>query len=113
MLLEVALVVVLGVIERRGGDDLGDDRPGQDLLVLITGGDRQSLLLGVVNEDRRPVLTAEIPPLPVTGRRVVNRPERPQQLVVGDDRRVKPDVNRLGMTEQTCSYVGSAVSPPV
>jgi hypothetical protein len=57
--LEVALVIVLGGVEGRSGHDHGRDRPGQRPVLLVTRGDRQPLLSGVVKEDRRTILTAE------------------------------------------------------
>ena len=47
VLLEVALVIILGVVEVGGRRDLGDDLLAQVRLALIARGDRLALLLGV------------------------------------------------------------------
>ena len=66
-------------------------------LALVTGRDGGLLLLGVGDEDRGAVLAAEVPALPVAAGRVVDGPERAQQIAVADDRRVKPHLDRLGV----------------
>src|SRR5215475_199765 len=48
-------------------------------------------------EDRRSVLAAEIEALAVAGGRIVDPPERLQQLWVADLGRVKPHLDRLGV----------------
>src|SRR6266550_3171300 len=48
-------------------------------------------------EDRRAVLAAEIEALAVTGGRIVDPPERLEQLRVADLGRVEPDLDRLGV----------------
>src|SRR3954452_5563093 len=97
-LLEVLLVVVLGRPEPPGGHDLGDDLALEAALVLVTRRGRCPLLLAVVREDRRPVLAADVPALTVARRRVVTVPERREQLVVGDERRVVLHLHRLRLT---------------
>src|SRR6266540_458629 len=83
-LLQVLLVVVLRLVERRHRLDLGDDRPLPARLLLHLRARRRFSLLLVVEEDRRPVLVADVPALPVELRRVVLVPEDAQELVVGD-----------------------------
>src|SRR5262249_35691985 len=58
---------------------------------------RRLLLLGRVEEDRRSVLVAEVPALPVALRRVVLREEDLEQLVVRDLLRVEGHLDRLGV----------------
>src|SRR5580700_3476983 len=48
-------------------------------------------------EDRRAVLAAEIEALAVAGGRIVDPPERLEQLRVADLGRVEPDLDRLGV----------------
>jgi hypothetical protein len=75
LLLDVALVVLLRLPECLRGDDLGDDRFAQLLLVL--GERRTGLgdLIGIVDVDRRAVLAADVRALPIARRRIVDRPE--------------------------------------
>src|ERR1700744_228485 len=96
-LLQVALVVLLGPVERRRRGELGDDGPLQGLLGGIAGLDRGGLLGLVVEEDGRAVLAAQVEPLAVAGGRVVDVPERLEQLGVADLRRVEPHLARLGV----------------
>ena len=86
VLLDVLLVILLGAPEGRGGSDLGHDRatePAAGLeLLLHRGGGR---LLGlVVIEDGRAVLGADVRPLAIQRRRIVELPEDLQQLLVAD-----------------------------
>ena len=48
-------------------------------------------------EDRRAVLAAQVEALAVAGSRIVDPPERLEQLRVADLGRVEPYLNRLGM----------------
>src|SRR6266487_1769334 len=84
MLLEIALVVLLGPVERRGWGDLSDDLPPSRLLLGVACCDREFLLVGIMIENRRAVLAAHIPALAVAGGRIVDSPERFQQLGVTD-----------------------------
>src|SRR5215471_21861477 len=96
-LFEVALVVLLGPVERRCGSDLRDDLPLARLLLGIARYDRGFLLASVMVEDRRAVLAAEIEALAVAGGRIVDPPERLEQLLVADLGRVEPHLDRLGV----------------
>ena len=98
LLLEVALVILLRLPERLRGHDLSDDRLAQLLPVL--GQRRAGLggLVGVMDEDRRSILAADVQALAVACRRVVDRPERLQQVVVSETRGVEPDLDRLGVS---------------
>src|SRR5258708_5597204 len=93
VLRQVLLVVVLGVIELRRRQDLGGDRaePGfrQGALVLVAAPLRGGALRLVVVIDARPVLGADVVPLPHALRGVVAFPERLEQRVVGDLLRVE------------------------
>ena len=97
VLLEVALVVVLGAIERSRGNDLGDDRLPVfgALLQALLRGYRRRLLRGRVVENRGAVLGPHVPPLPVQRGRIVFTPEHVEQPIVRDARRVKLDLDRL------------------
>jgi hypothetical protein len=97
MLLEVPLVVLLGPVERGRRGDLGDDLPLARLLLGVTRCDRGFQLAGVMVEDRRAVLAADVEPLAVTRGRIVAPPERLEQLRVADLGRVEPHLDRLGV----------------
>src|SRR5205809_3050672 len=97
MLFEVTLVVLLGLVERGRGGDLRDDLPPTRLLLGIARCDRGFLLAGVMVEDRRVVLAAEIQPLAVAGGWIVDPPEHLKQLRVADLGRVEPHLDRLGV----------------
>src|SRR5215831_20246896 len=97
MLFEVALVVLLGPVERGCGGDLRDDLPLARLLLGIARCDRGFLLARVMVEDRRAVLAAEIEALAVAGGRIVDPPEHLKQLRVADLGRVEPHLDRLGV----------------
>src|SRR5215471_13671657 len=97
MLFEVALVVLLGPVERRRGGDLRDDLPLARLLLGIARCDRGLLLASVMVEDRRAVLTADIEALAVARGRIVDPPEHLKQLRVADLGRVEPHLDRLGV----------------
>src|SRR6202011_382961 len=97
-LLQVALVVLLGPVERRGRGELRDDRPLEGCLGGVAGLNRGGLLGLVVEEDGRAVLAAEVETLTVAGRRVVDVPERLEQFGVADLGRVEPHLDRLGVT---------------
>ena len=97
VLLEVALVVVLGVVERRRGDDLGHDRPSQGCLAARHA--RRLPAAPARHRGRRsPSGTGCRCPSPAgwgwSGR---GSTRTSQQLVVADERRVKPDLHRLGV----------------
>src|SRR5881398_1349112 len=70
-LLEVLLVVVLGLPERRRVLDRRRHRTGEPLLDACARRLCGGALLRVVNEDDRPVLGADVRPLAVDLRRVV------------------------------------------
>src|SRR5215475_670088 len=97
VLFHVALVVLLGPVERRRRGDLRDDRPPPRLLLGVACGDRGFLLGSVVEEDRRTVLAAEVEALAVAGGRIVDPPERLKQLLVADLGRVEPHLHCLGV----------------
>src|SRR5207244_433591 len=106
-LLEVLLVVVLGPPERRGRRDLGDDRSAEatrplELVERSAGG---VLLLGVVDEDGRAVLVADVGPLAVELGGIVTGPEDVEQLLVGDPLGVVVDLERLGVARLVRAHV--------
>src|SRR5581483_10520190 len=97
LLLEVLLVVVLGLEELAGRDDLGRDPVRQPRLQVRPRREGLLLLLGRVEEHRRAVLAADVRPLAVALGRVVRAPEEVEQLLVRDVRRIELDLDRLGM----------------
>jgi hypothetical protein len=97
VLLQVPLVVLLGPVERGRRGDLGDDLPLARLLLGVTRRDRGVQLARVMVEDRRAVLAADVEPLAVTRGRIVDPPERLEQLRVADLGRVEPHLDRLGV----------------
>src|SRR6516225_10173206 len=97
MLFEVALVGLLGPVERGCWGDLRDDLPLARLLLGIARCDRRFLLASVMVEDRRAVLAAEIQALAVAGGRIVDPPEHLKQFRVADLGRVEPHLDRLGV----------------
>src|SRR5215475_6995994 len=103
VLFHVALVVLLGPVERRRRGDLRDDRPPPRLLLGVACGDRGFLLGSVVEEDRRTVLAAEVEALAVAGGRIVDPPERLKQLLVAD-------LGRVDAPEASCGK-GRALGP--
>src|SRR6478735_1412879 len=93
VLVEVALVVVLGVVEDAvagvlGGRDLGGDGlvsgASERRLVAVAGILGGGELGGGGGEDRRAVLRADVVALTIGGRRIVVLPERLHQLVEVD-----------------------------
>src|SRR5690242_9110421 len=96
-LLEVALVVVLGAVERRCRRDLGDDRAVEAGLHAVAHLGRDAGLLGVVEEDRRAVLRADVRSLAVELRGIVQREELLDELLVGDLGRIEVDLHDLGV----------------
>src|SRR5262249_51214980 len=95
----VVLVVLLGRIERRRRDDLGDDRLLEGLRAL----ERVARCLGraalrlVGDEDRAAVLVAGVAELAIARRRVDVVPEDVDQLLVADLRGIVADPDRLGV----------------
>ena len=95
---QVILVISLGGIERREGTDLGDDRVriNLGLTELLDVRLRHALLVVVGEKDRRAILRAVIRPLAVQLRRVMrDRKEDPQQLAIGDLRRIVGHLDRF------------------
>src|SRR5262245_9415013 len=95
----VVLVVLLGRIERRRGDDLGDDRLLEGLRALELGarGLGRAPLGLVGDENGAAVLMAGVAELAVTGGRVDVVPEDVEQLLVADLRGIVADTDRLGV----------------
>src|SRR5215204_182203 len=97
-LLEVALVVVLGHPERRGGLDLGHDRIAKALLrPLDHAPSRLGLLVGL-GEDHRAVLPADVRALPVQLRGVVELEVLGDKILVADLRGVERDLADLDVS---------------
>src|SRR5215211_4153912 len=96
---QVVLVLRLGLPERTGWGDLGDHLAGPEPGGVDVGdgvlGNPALLLIEV--EDRRAVAHADVIPLAVQGRRVVDLEEELQQLAVGGHLRVEDDLDRLGV----------------
>src|SRR5215218_6017265 len=101
VLVEVLLVVRLGVVERSRGGDLGRDlaQPGvveRRLVAVARSLDHGALLFERV-VDRGAVLGPEVVALAHALRRVVALPERAQDLLERDLRRVEHDEHGLGV----------------
>src|SRR5205085_3634555 len=94
-LLQVLLVVVLGRVERLCRLDHRDDGLAIVRLLLRLRSRRDLLLLGIVEEDHRAVLVADVPALAVELGRVVLGPEDLEQLLVRDLLRVVGDLDDL------------------
>src|SRR5262249_13463148 len=100
ILLVVFLMILLGGIELRGGDDLGYNRtikPFRRIETLLRRFRR--LALGfVVVEDRGTILVAMVAKLGVGSDRIDVVPEDVQQLLIADLGGVVDDLHGLGMT---------------
>src|ERR1700677_2091156 len=96
---EVLLVIFLRAIKFRRGNDLRDDWATEipRLLELRLGRLGFGFLLRRVVEDNRPVLIANIRPLPVHRGRVVILEKNFEQLLVADLGRIVFDVHHLRM----------------
>src|SRR2546425_6824418 len=106
-LLEIPLVIFLGAIERGRRGDLGDDGPAKASggLRLFFGFARDGFLFGRMEENRRAILRAEIGPLAVELRRVVDLPENLQKLFVTQLCRVKRHLHDFGVTGPVRAHV--------
>src|SRR5579863_2918716 len=100
LLLEVLLMILLSRVEFAGGHDLRDDLVSEDvrLLDLLQRRAGGLLLGGIVEEDCRAVLGADIGALAVKRGRIVRAPEDIEQLGVADLRRVEVHQHGLGVT---------------
>ena len=96
---KVALVMLLGPVERRRGCNLGNDgtaiSSGSIHRSFGLGGSR--FLFGAVEEDDRPILRSHVGALAVQCRRIVRLPKRIEQLFVADSIRVELDFHDFGM----------------
>src|SRR5919204_55449 len=114
-LLEVLLVVILRLVERLGRLDVRHDRRGPVRLLLRLRAQRSLLLFPIVEEHDRPVLIADVPPLPVQLRR--NHPERRVRLLVDRlcaRRRKEGRPSTAGVVlrlraEKLCAAAGTAI----
>src|SRR5262249_14471018 len=97
MLLEVALVVLLGAPERGRVRDLGRDRPAPVRLHRRQRRLGRRPLLRRVHEDGGAVLGADVQALAVLLGGIVLAPEHGQQLVVADPLGVVLHLDRLGV----------------
>src|SRR5579863_10511080 len=105
LLLKIALVVLLGRVERSRRHDLRHtwtlENAGRfERRLRLAGG---GFLFGIMEENRRAVLRAEIGALAVHLRRVVALEENREQLAVGDFAWIELDFDGLGMTSLTCA----------
>ena len=85
VVLEIVLVLGLGLPERACGRDLGDDSPWPETGCLNVGDRvlRDQTLFVVQVVDRRAIARADVVPLAVQRRRIVNLEEELEQLAVG------------------------------
>ncbi len=95
----VVLVIVLGGIPRGEGLDLGHDRvvEAPTRLQRCSRGFRHPLLLFIVKEDRRSILTAAVHKLSLRIRGIDLTPEDIEQGVVAHHVRVVVHLDRLGV----------------
>src|SRR5664279_639667 len=91
------LVIVLGRVERAGGDDLRIDRLLELGPDFFLGGFREFALLVVAHENRGAVLVAAVAELPVFHGRIDGVPVIGEQFLVGDLARVIDHLHRLGV----------------
>src|SRR5260221_1062501 len=96
---EVVLVLGLCLPEVGCGEDLGDRlaRPQAGNIDVGDGvfGDPLLLVAGV--EDRRPIAAADVIALPVARAGVMNLEEEFEDLPIADARRIKSDLDSLGV----------------
>src|SRR2546428_9653138 len=97
ILLVVALVVLLGRVERGRRHDLGRDRAPEALREALLRLLRQAALRVVVVEDRGAVLVAVVAELRLRRERVDVVPEDVEQLLVSELAGVVDDLDRLGV----------------
>lgn len=97
-------MVVLGLVERAGRDDLRLDWLFEAALHQCLGALRRRPLLVVVIKDCRAVLVADVAELAVLRERIDVVPENVEKLVVAYLRQVVSDLDRFGMP-------GAAVRP--
>jgi hypothetical protein len=106
---KVLLVVLLGVVERARGGDLGGDLAvagGPQLaLVPVPAGPRQLRLLVGGGVDGGAVLGADVVALPHALGGVVGLPEDAEQLLVGQDVRVEGHEDDLGVAGETRAHL--------
>src|SRR5262249_59099346 len=93
----IILMIVLGLVERPGRDDLRLNRLLEAALHQRLGSLRRRALRLVVIEDRGAVLVAHVAELPVLRERIDVVPENIEKLVVAHLRGVKGDLYRFGM----------------
>jgi hypothetical protein len=113
--IEVFLVVVLGFPEGLGGHDLGDNGSAEGLSGRQLGDDffgDDGLSVGM-GKDGGAVLCADVRPLSIWSRGVVNLEEILPQLAVGDDAGVEFQMHDLGMigVAEADAFIGGVVDP--
>src|SRR5690606_38311945 len=94
---QILLVIFLGLPEGLRGDDLGDDRRAEAARALeaFLRRARRLFLLGRVEEDRAPVLGADVGSLPIGRGGVVAAPEDAEKIVVAHAVRIEEHLHRL------------------
>ncbi len=113
--IKVFLMVLLGFPKRLSGHNLGDDRSSEGLAGSQLGDDFSGDCgLGVgVGKDGRAVLCADIWPLAIQSRGVVNLEEILRQLAVRDDAGVEFQMYDLGMVgvAEADAFIGRVIDP--
>src|SRR5574343_1462360 len=97
---KILVVIFLGLKKGDGRSYFGDDGRTPDPLAIETADHRfgDSLLAGIMEKDGRAVLRADIMPLAVRRRRIVDREEGGEQRLEVDFRRVEGDLHHFGVT---------------
>src|ERR1700682_2892982 len=104
MLRQIVLVVVLRRVERVERSDFGNNWPRErfGLLQLCDIGFRHALLFRIGVKNRRAILRSDVGALAVKLCRIMRDGEEyPQQLTVGDLRRIVDYLHRLGVPSRT------------
>ena len=106
-LFKVALVIFLGAIEWSRRRDFRSDGPAEFAAGLqrSLGFFSDGFLLRRMEEDRGPVLRAEIGALAVHLRGIVHLPESVEQLRIAELRRVEGDLHDLGVSGFVCTHI--------
>ncbi len=102
---EILLVVFFGHVELSCPFYLGDDRPVElmQLFKVVSRLHGSIVLLLVINENRRALLSTDVGSLPIECGGVVGRPEDLEQAVIGDLGRIVHYLDRLCMPCFACA----------
>src|SRR5262249_19873897 len=106
---EILLVIILGVVERAGRQDLRRDAAvsgfGEPLLLHIARSLRRAALIVVIEVDAGAILCADVVPLTHPLRGIVILPEHLQQILVSNHSRIEDDEDDLGMAGHSRAHL--------